>query len=87
MSAPAYAAYTHAMARSREHLEELLKLPLDERSAAAEALLESLDQAEVDPDAEEVWAAEIQRRIERNADGISADDVFAEGRARLKSER
>ena len=74
------------MARSREHLEELLKLPPDERSAAAEALLESLEQDEADPDVEEAWAIEIERRIERNAPGIPAEDVFAEGRARLKSE-
>ena len=74
------------MARSREHLEELLKLPPDERSAAAEALLESLEQDEADPDVEEAWAIESERRIERNAPGIPAEDVFAEGRARLKSE-
>lgn len=74
------------MARSPEHLEELLKLPAEERSAVAEALLESLEPDQADPDAADAWAAEIERRIERNAPGIPADQVFAEGRARLKSQ-
>lgn len=74
------------MARSRQHLEELLKLSPDERSAAAEALLESLEQDDADAEVEQAWAAEIQRRVERNAPGVPAEQVFAEGRARLKSE-
>lgn len=72
------------MARSREHLEELLKLPAEERSQAAEALLESLEEAGADEDAAEAWAAEIQQRVSDASRGIPADQVFAEGRARLE---
>ncbi|MBL0214248.1 MAG: addiction module protein [Myxococcales bacterium] len=70
---------------AKKHVDELLKLPVDERSAAAEALLRSLEQ---EPEEDEAtvavaWAAEIERRIDENAPGIPADTVFAEGRARL----
>jgi ribosome assembly protein YihI (activator of Der GTPase) len=75
------------MAHGREHLDALLKLPAQERSAAAEALLESLEQDEPEADVEQAWAGEIQDRIARDEPGISADAVFAEGRARLKGER
>jgi hypothetical protein len=33
----------------------------------------------------ESWAAEIMRRISRNEEGVPAEQVFAEGRARLKA--
>ena len=51
------------------HVDELLKLPPDERSEAAEVLLRSLEQ---EPEEDEVavaagWAAEIERRIGENA--------------------
>ena len=36
-----------SVARAREHLEELLKLPAEERSSAAEELLASLESDEV----------------------------------------
>jgi putative addiction module component (TIGR02574 family) len=75
------------MAAPREHLDALLKLPPNERSAAAEALLESLEQDEPDEGVEEAWAAEIQDRIARNEPGIPAEQVFAEGLARLKADR
>jgi hypothetical protein len=70
----------------KKHVEELLKLPLDERSEAAEVLLRSLEQ---EPEEDEAvvaaaWAAEIERRIGENAPGIPAETVFAEGRARLQ---
>lgn len=72
------------MTRSREHLEELLKLPAEERSKAAEALLESLEQDEPDADAAAAWAEEIELRVADGSRGISAGRVFAEGRARLQ---
>jgi hypothetical protein len=70
----------------RKHVDELLKLPPDERSEAAEVLLRSLEQ---EPEEDEVavaaaWAAEIEHRIGENAPGIPAETVFAEGRARLQ---
>jgi hypothetical protein len=71
---------------SKTHVDELLKLPADERSQAAEALLLSLeDEPNEDPaEVEAAWAAEIQQRIEENAPGIPAETVFAEGRSRLQ---
>lgn len=69
----------------KKHVDELLKLPPDERSEATEVLLRSLEQ---EPEVNAVavaaaWAAEIERRIDENAPGIPAT-VFAEGRARLQ---
>lgn len=72
---------------AKKHVDELLKLPPDERSEAAEVLLLSLEQEpEEDDDAgvAAAWAAEIERRIDENAPGIPAETVFAEGRARLQ---
>jgi len=42
-------------------LEDVLALPDDQRAELAVRLLQSLDR-EVDPDAEEAWAVEIERR-------------------------
>lgn len=73
----------------RKHVEELLKLPPDERSETAEVLFRSFE-PEPEDDAAAVaaaWAAEIERRIGENAQGIPADTAFAEGRARLPSVR
>lgn len=70
----------------KKHVEELLKLPLEERSEAAEVLLLSLEQDPEEPEAvvAAARAAEIERRIGENAPGISAETVFSEGRARLQ---
>jgi putative addiction module component (TIGR02574 family) len=50
-----------------ENLDELtrqvLDLPLDQRSALAEKLLESLDELAPD-ELEQVWAAEAERRFQ-----------------------
>ena len=77
--------YTASMARSKEHLDELLKLSPDERSVAAEALLISLEDGNASEDVQQAWVDELQRRIGSDAQGIPADEVFAQGRARLKS--
>ena len=72
---------------ANKHVEELLKLPPDERSEAVEALLLSLEQEPEEDEAEvaAAWAAEIERRIDENAPGIPAGTVFAEIRARLQN--
>jgi putative addiction module component (TIGR02574 family) len=72
------------MTHAKRHVDELLKLTREERSAAAEALLASLEDEDAEPGADQAWAEEIQRRVAENAPGIPADQVFAEGRARLK---
>jgi putative addiction module component (TIGR02574 family) len=73
------------MVSVEKRLEELLKFSRDERSELAKALLESLDDAAADDQVMESWAAEIMRRISRNEEGVPAEQVFAEGRARLKA--
>ena len=75
------------MGLAKKHVDELLKLPADERSEAVEALLISLEQDGDANDAgvERAWAVEIERRIAEDAPGIPAETVFAEGRARLKN--
>lgn len=72
---------------AKKFVDELLKLPSDERSEAAEALLASLEEApeEDAAEVEAVWAAEIERRITENEPGISAETVFAEMRARFQN--
>lgn len=74
------------MGLAQKHVDELLKLPPNERSDAAEVLLLSLEQdAEVnDVGVEQAWAAEIERRIAEDAPGIPSETVSAEGRSRLK---
>jgi putative addiction module component (TIGR02574 family) len=71
------------MAQAKQHLEALLKLSADERSAVAEALLVSLESDETDPGAEAAWAAEIERRVQEAAPGVPAERVFADIRAKL----
>jgi hypothetical protein len=72
--------YPTRMARSEEHLEALLKMPVEDRAHAAKRLLESLE-GDVDADAEDAWAAEIERRLARIQSGeatlVSAADAAA----------
>ena len=73
------------MSRSKQHLEALLNLPPAERSKAAEALLISLEDGDVVEDAQQAWVDELERRISVAAEGIPAEDVFAQGRERLRN--
>jgi hypothetical protein len=73
--------------RAKQHVDELLKLPADERSEVAEALLLSLEQELETDDPSAIaadWAREIEQRIAENAPGVPAETVFAEGRVRLQ---
>lgn len=72
---------------AKKHVDELLKLPPDERCEAAEVLLRSLEREpeESAVAVEAAWAAEIERRIGESARGIPAETVFAEGRPRLQN--
>lgn len=76
------------MARAEEHLEELLKMPVEDRARAAKLLLDSLDEDPEDPDAEALRAAELSRRARAVADGsaelIDADEVRRRIAARLR---
>jgi hypothetical protein len=73
------------VAEVKKHIDELLKLPSDQRSEAAEMLLASLEEEPADDPAEVAasWAAEIERRLAENAPGVPSATVFAEGRANL----
>ena len=80
-----------AVSASYTHLEEeVLHLPLEERSRLASRLLESLDEDdgfELSPD----WSEELQRRVKEIDDGtakvIPHTEVLASVRARLEEVR
>ncbi|MEZ4425423.1 MAG: addiction module protein [Gemmatimonadota bacterium] len=70
-----------------ERLEAVaLALPRKERARLAQRLIESLDD---DPEVEEAWAVEIQRRLDSIDRGevelIPAEQVLAEARRRVGS--
>jgi putative addiction module component (TIGR02574 family) len=79
------------MARAEEHVEELLKLPVEDRARAAKRLLDSLDEDPEDPDAEALRAAEVARRARAVADGsaelVDADEVRRRIAGRLREIR
>ena len=62
------------------------QLPEKERAELALSLIESLD-GPADPDVEEAWAQEIERRVRQvekgEAELIPAEEVFARIRRRL----
>lgn len=58
------------MASVDEHVQALLKLPLEDRARVVQLLLDSLDEEPVDGDdatrrVEQAWAVEIERRLSR----------------------
>jgi putative addiction module component (TIGR02574 family) len=66
--------------------KEAAQLPEHERAELALSLIESLD-GPADPDAEEAWAQEIERRVRQfekgEAELVPAEEVFARIRRRL----
>lgn len=68
----------------------VLALPRDERAALAHELLTSLD-GRADPDADEAWLRELERRAREVRDGTAAlvdwDDAKARISARLRALR
>jgi len=66
----------------KQLLDEALRLSADERAALAGELIESLD-AEVDPDAEAAWSAEIRARLQRVDAGEAKTVPWAEARRRI----
>jgi hypothetical protein len=76
------------MARAVSDIErEIRALEPDEQEHLLRALLEELDGPH-DPDAEQAWLEEVQRRSREldtgAADTIPADEVLAKARAELK---
>jgi putative addiction module component (TIGR02574 family) len=71
-------------ARVDHLLHEVLDLPIEERSALAVALLDSLEDA-ADPTVSAAWQAEIQQRRDELRAGKVRPAPWAEGRQRLAS--
>jgi putative addiction module component (TIGR02574 family) len=67
-------------------IAEALKLPEQERLEIAERLYESLD-GPPDPDAEEAWAAEIERRLRSIDSGEAVLIPWEEARRRITTPR
>ena len=66
-------------------LEDVLALPDDQRAELAVRLLQSLDR-EVDPDAEEAWAVEIERRCAAVDTGEATLSEWHDVRRRIEKE-
>lgn len=66
-----------------EVFEAALALSEDDRGRLAEQLVQSLDR-EVDPDVEEAWSAEIERRLAKVDAGQSKTVTMSEAVARLQ---
>lgn len=79
------------MARTEEHIAELLKLPVDERARVARLLLDSLDEGAPDPDAEQKRVDELVRRARAVRDGtdelVDGDEARRRVLARLRELR
>jgi putative addiction module component (TIGR02574 family) len=67
---------------SKQLLVEALRLSDEKRAALAGEILDSLD-AEVDPDAEAAWAAEIRSRLAEIESGQARTVSWAEARRRI----
>ena len=66
-------------------VQELLKLPAEERAELAAVLLESLD-AEADDGADAEWGEEIRRRVEDVAAGRVTTVPWSDARAAILSD-
>ena len=66
-------------------LQEALALPDDQRAELAVRLLQSLDQ-EIDPDAEEAWAIEIERRCAALDAGETTPSEWHDVRSRIEKD-
>lgn len=63
-------------------LDEALQLPLAERARVAAELIASIDGA-TDPDAENAWAAEVEKRARRALAGESVGEDWEIVRQRV----
>jgi hypothetical protein len=79
------------MAGAEEHIQELLKFPVEDRARAAKLLLDSLDDEEQDVDTEALKVAELTRRALAVAGGtaelVDAAEVRRRVAARLREVR
>ncbi len=56
---------------SRSLESKVMKLPAEERARLAERLISSLD-PKIDPDAQELWVEEAERRLDEIESGAAA---------------
>jgi putative addiction module component (TIGR02574 family) len=63
-------------------LSDAIQLPIEDRAAIAAELIASLD-GEADPDAEQAWASEIERRADSVRSGDATARPWSEVRDRL----
>ena len=79
------------MARAEDHLNELLRAPIEQRAKAARALLDSLDEDGDDEGAEQAQVDELVRRMRALEAGevnlIDGAEARARVIARLRSVR
>jgi putative addiction module component (TIGR02574 family) len=72
---------------AREIESKALQLPPEERARLAQRLIASLDQ-ESDPDAEQVWLVEAERRLDELESGkvasIPAEQTLEKARSTLR---
>ena len=72
---------------ARDVESQLLSLPANERARLAAELIASLE-PDVDPDAEQAWLAEGERRLAQlktgDVNGVPADEVFERAESKLK---
>jgi hypothetical protein len=71
------------MAKNREILPELLKLPARERARLATELVQGLDESE-DPDAAAIWLEELDRRAREVVRGTAKLEDWIEVRRRME---
>jgi putative addiction module component (TIGR02574 family) len=72
------------MTISNELLDRALALPEAERAALASRLLESLGSQDADPEAEQLWAAELEARLDSVAEGCFAARDWREAIADIR---
>jgi len=74
------------MKEAHQHLiEQVLRLPVDERAEIASEILASLD-GEGESGVDAAWAVEIERRAERVLSGESQGEDWEDVRKRIERE-
>ncbi len=72
---------------ARDLESKALRLPPKERAKLAERLLASLEST-AEPEAEEIWLAEAERRLAElesgHTAGVAAEEVFRKSRSSLR---
>ena len=74
------------MIEPKQILEQALTLSEDQRAAIAASLLQSLD-AEIDPESETHWDAEIKRRLDEIDNGTVELIPWSEIRSKIQKIR